>query len=263
VTTVVVKLGGHALEATSDAALLLDGLADDLLALRDKGDVVVLVHGGGPQINALVASLGIETSFVEGLRVTTDAVLDCVVMGLSHVNAILVAELVKRGVPAVGVHGASLGLLTCPQRSNTLGAVGLHPSANPALLATLTGQGMIPIIAPYATDVEGRLVNCNADAAAGAVASAMTADVLLLLSDIDQVRLDPADPATAVAQLSGAEARDLLASGGAQDGMRPKIESALAAIDHGACRVVIANGSQPHSVRDVLSRTVPVTEVVA
>ena len=261
--TTVVKLGGHALDATSDAVVLLDTLADDLLALRDAGDRVALIHGGGPQINELVASMGIETSFVDGLRVTTDAVLKCVVMGLSYVNANLVAELVRRGVPAVGLHGASLGLLTCTHRSNTLGAVGLNPVANAKLLLTLMDEGCVPVIAPYACDSEGRLVNCNADAAAGAVASALKAHALLLLSDIDQVRLDPSDPATAVAELNGSQARELLASGGARDGMRPKVESAVAAIDHGASRVVIGNGSQPHSVRNVLARTIPVTEVVA
>jgi acetylglutamate kinase len=262
-TTVVVKLGGHALEASPDASLLLDGLADDLLALRDAGDAIVLVHGGGPQINALVASLGIETTFVDGLRVTTDAILQCVVMGLSMVNATLVAELVQRGVPAVGLHGASLGLLTCTQRSNTLGAVGLNPVADATVLDVLLAQGMIPIVAPYAADSQGRLVNCNADAAAGAVANALRADALLLLSDIDQVRLDAADPASAIAELSSAQARDLLATGAAKDGMKPKVESALQAIDCGASRVVIGNGSHPHSVRNVLTRTVPVTEVTA
>lgn len=262
-TSVVVKLGGHALEATSDASLLLDGLADDLLALRAANEAVALVHGGGPQINELVASQGIETTFVDGLRVTTDAILRCVIMGLSYVNATLVAELVKRGVPAVGVHGASKGLLRCAQRSNTLGAVGLDPVANVDVLELLISNGMIPIVAPYASDGEGRLVNCNADAAAGAIASALRADTLLLLSDVDQVRLDPADPSSAVSEMTSAEARQLLASGAAKDGMKPKVESALHAIDRGAARVVIGNGSHPHSVRDVLARSVPVTEVIA
>lgn len=262
-STVVVKLGGHALDASRDASVLLDALADDLVALQGAGHMVALVHGGGPQINELVASRGIETTFVDGLRVTTDVILQCVVMGLSFVNATLVAELVKRGIPAVGLHGASLGLLTCAQRSNTLGAVGLNPVANATLLELLFERGVVPVIAPYASDAEGRLVNCNADAAAGAIASALRAQCLLLLSDIDQVRLDPSDPNSAVAELSSVEARELLASGAAKDGMRPKVESALQAIDCGAARVVIGNGSHPHSVRNVLARTVPVTEVTA
>lgn len=262
-TVTVVKLGGHALDATTNAGLLLDALATDLLEMQRDGDVAVLVHGGGPQINELVASLGIETSFVDGLRVTTAEVLRCVVMGLSHVNVQLVAELQRRGVPAVGVHGASNNLLVCAERSNTLGAVGLLPTADSQLLDTLVDSGFVPVVAPFAVDTNGQVVNCNADSAAGAVAAALHADTLLLLSDIDHVRLDPDDASTAVSRLTVALAGEMLSSGAAADGMRPKIESALAAIASGAGRVLIGNGSVPHSVRDVLSHTAPSTEVVA
>ena len=112
-------------------------------------------------------------------------------------------------------------------------------------------------------DAQGQLLNCNADAVAGALAGALHADSLLLLSDIDQVRTDADDAATGIASMTALEAQVLLESGNAKEGMRPKLESCIAALAHGAQRVVIANGARPHAVRDVLTKEALQTEVVA
>lgn len=260
---IVVKLGGHALDVTPDAHELLRTVASDIRDLRSAGDEVVLIHGGGPQINELVASRGLTSAFVNGLRVTTPEVLECVVMGLSVVNARIVGQLVHHGLPAMGVHGASGGLVTCAKRDEELGSVGLQPRINAPLLTGMLQLGWLPVLAPFAIDTTGALVNCNADAVAGAVAGALNADTLLLLSDIDQVRRDPTDARSGIASMTRQDAQSLLRDGSAHGGMRPKIESALTSLDNGAHRVLIANGSRPHCVRDVTRGLVVTTEVMA
>jgi acetylglutamate kinase len=263
VSRVVVKLGGHALDVTSDAHELLRTLASDIRDMQSAGDAVVLIHGGGPQINALVESRGLTTSFVNGLRVTTPEVLECVVMGLSMVNARIVGQLVRHGLSAVGVHGASGGLITCSFRDEALGHVGTQPRINESMITHMLDLGWLPVIAPYAIDDSGSLVNCNADAVAGAVAGALNADTLLLLSDVDQVRRVPSDPDSGIDTMTRDDAQSLLTDGNAHGGMRPKIESALTSLDNGAHRVLIANGSRPHCVRDVTRGLAMSTEVVA
>ncbi len=260
---VVIKLGGHALDVTSDAEQLLAGLASDIRELRAAGDEVVLIHGGGPQINELVTSRGLSTTFAHGLRVTTPEVLECVVMGLSMVNARVVGQLVHHDLPAVGIHGASGGLVVCSARTEELGAVGHNPRVNASILTSMLQLGWLPVIAPYAIDDRGSLLNCNADAVAGAVAGALNAETLLLLSDIDQVRRTPTDPDSGIDRLTTVDAQELLRSGSAHGGMRPKIESALVSLENGAHRVLIANGTFPHCVRDVTKGSQVSTEVVA
>jgi acetylglutamate kinase len=120
-----------------------------------------------------------------------------------------------------------------------------------------------PVISPLALDESGRLLNCNADTVAGCVAGALGAAALVLLSDVDQLRADPLDPASALESVDGARARQLLAEGAAREGMRPKMIAALDALDGGAARVLVANGTRPHALRDALAGTIPLTEVRA
>jgi acetylglutamate kinase len=119
------------------------------------------------------------------------------------------------------------------------------------------------VLCPVAVDDEGGLVNCNADVAAGALAGTLDADVLVLLSDVDQLRRDPEDVATSLASVSGGDVRAMLASGAVREGMRPKMTAALDALDAGARRVLLANGTRPHALRDALAGAIPTTEVLA
>ncbi|CAB4875561.1 unannotated protein [freshwater metagenome] len=262
-SVLVIKVGGHALDATSDAAALLDSLASDIRDAQQSGTHVVLVHGGGPQISELLMATGVKSSFVNGLRVTDGPTLRAVVMGLSLVNATLCAALSARGLSVVGCSGASAGLVSAVAVSGELGFVGSDVTVTPQYLSELLANGRLPVVAPYGMDQHGQLLNCNADAVAGALAGALQADSLLLLSDIDQVRSNVDDASSGIASMTAQEARDLLHSGNAKEGMRPKLESCIAALSHGAQRVVIANGSRPHAVRDVLDGAAPQTEVVA
>ena len=259
----VVKLGGHALDASSDAALLLDTLALDINELRVQGHDVVLVHGGGPQISELLEQTGVVSTFLDGLRVTDGATLRAVVMGLSFVNASLCASLAARSLRVVGCNGTAERLFQGEVASGGLGFVGANIQASPTYIQGLLAQGIVPVVAPFGMTGEGQLLNCNADAAAGALAGALNAETLLLLSDIDQVRRTAEDADSAISSMTSSEARSLLASGEAKDGMRPKIDSALTALEHGAHRVVIANGSRPHALRDVWTNQALQTEVVA
>ena len=262
-SVIVVKVGGHALEATSDAVSLLDALASDIRDAQESGTDVVLVHGGGPQISALLTATGVESSFVNGLRVTDEPTLRAVVMGLSLVNATLCAALSARGLSVVGCSGPSAGLISAVATQDEVGFVGSAITVEPSYLNELLANGHLPVVAPFGMDTQGQLLNCNADAVAGALAGALLADSLLLLSDIDQVRADADDAVTGIASMTALEARGLLESGTAKEGMRPKLESCIAALAHGAQRVVVANGSRPHAVRDVLSKEALQTEVVA
>ena len=259
----VIKIGGHALDASKNAELLLDSMAQDLAQLHAEGQQVVLVHGGGPQINEILSLTGVVSSFVNGLRVTDAATLRAVVMGLSHVNAKLCAALGARGLRVVGCNGTTDRLIQASVNEDSLGFVGGNIKANVDFLRAQLELGLIPIVAPFGGDTTGQLLNCNADAAAGAIAGALSADALVLLSDIDQVRTDPSDASTGVARMNVAEAQALIATGAAKEGMVPKIDSALVALSHGASKVVIANGSRPHAIRDVLNQTTLQTEVVA
>ncbi|MDE3065104.1 MAG: acetylglutamate kinase [Acidobacteriota bacterium] len=260
---VVVKIGGHALgDLSADAPVLVD-LAADLAELLRGGARAVVVHGGGPQIGELLDRVGLESRFVDGLRVTDAATMPVVAMALSLVNVEIVAALNRSGVAAVGLSGVDAGLLTAEALGDPWGRAGASPRVRPGVLEGLWAAGLTPVVSSVAADSVGELVNVNADAAAGALAAAIGADALVLLSDVAQVRADPDDDASALSVLSRERARALIDSGGARDGMRPKLRAALDALESGARSVTLADGTRAHALRDALGRTVPVTEVVA
>lgn len=260
--SVVAKLGGHALDDLTPEAATLGALAEDLAALGRAGERVALVHGGGPQIEALLRALGVESVFVDGLRVTDDETMGYVAMALAAVNAALVAGLVAHGVAAVGLTGLDAGLLVSRPLGPAWGRAGDTPVVTARALEAQWAAGLVPVVSPIAADEGGRLLNCNADTAAGALAGALGAD-LVLLSDVDQLRTDPEDPATSLARVSATEVAALLASGAAREGMRPKVRAALDALAGGAGRVVLANGRRPHALASALAREGHHTEVVA
>jgi len=263
VSTVVVKMGGHALDDLSASNECLRALADDIATLSAKGDQVIVVHGGGPQINALLSAVGVHSEFVDGLRVTDEAAMTYVDMALASVNRALVTAFGLSGVTSVGVSGVDGVTLRADSIGSPWGHVAGMPTVTTELLETLLAASMVPVVSPVAVAWDGRRLNCNADTAAGAIAAAMDADVLVLLSDIDQLRADPEDPTTGLSRVSVSHVGDMIASGAAREGMRPKLAAAAHAIDAGARRVILANGTRAHALREVLEGTIATTEVTA
>ncbi len=257
---VIVKVGGHALDAASDLAVAMDHLAADLKALMRDGYVPVVVHGAGPQITALSQSLGLTSTFVKGLRVTSEEMMSVVAMALSVVNLSLVGALNSRGVEAQGLAGPDRSLLTATPRGPRWGRAGGDVHVRTDVIEEL-GVGVVGVVNPVAVDRFGQLLNCNADEVAGALSGALGAEALVLLSDVDQLRLDPDDPSTAVGSVTRAEVATLIARGAIRDGMEPKVAAALCAVDAGARRVVIANGARPNALVAALSDEGLFTEV--
>lgn len=262
-TRLVVKMGGHALDDLSPSSDVLRALAEDLAHLRDGGTEIVVVHGGGPQIAALLARAGLPSEFHEGLRITTSETMHYVAMALSSVNIAVVAALSRGGLRCVGLTGADDSLIVGRSLGDPWDRAGTVAGVDPTILTTQWRGGVTPVVSPVGLDEAGHLINCNADIAAGALAGALHAETLVLLSDIDQLRADPDDAASALAHVAAARVEEMIHSGAARDGMRPKMTAALDALGAGAQRVLLANGTRPHAVRDVLSGRVPTTEVVA
>lgn len=258
----VVKVGGHALDSLRPTSPLLIALAEDVRALRAKHIDVVIVHGGGPQIAELLDAVGLVGEFRDGLRVTDEATMEYVAMALARVNLHLVAALVQAGLTCVGLSGVDNGLLRAEPVGPPWGRIGAAPTIDGALLVNVWRDDLTPVVSPVALDHAGELVNCNADVAAGALAGALDAELLVLLSDIDQLRRDPSDPGSALVAVSGEEVRHLVESGAARDGMRPKMLAALDALNGGASRVLLANGTREHALRDALDHAIPTTEVL-
>ena len=261
-TSYVVKVGGHALDSLNVGAPVLVALASDVAALRDESTNVVIVHGAGPQIATLLDAVGLPSGFHEGLRITDEATLEYVAMALGQVNLHLVAALNQAGLVSIGLTGGDGSTLVTSALGAPWGRVGASPKVHTGVIETLRGAGVTPVMSSMAVDESGELVNYNADAVAGALAGALNAQSLVLLSDVDQLRADPLDESTSLSSISQEETRRLLESGGAREGMRPKMIAALDALESGAQRVVLANGSRPHALRDALAGAIPTTEVL-
>ncbi|MEO1140456.1 MAG: acetylglutamate kinase [Pseudomonadota bacterium] len=233
---VVIKLGGHAMG--SDAGM--ENFARDVVLMRQVGVNPVIVHGGGPMINRLLDKLDIKSEFVNGKRVTDEATMEVVEMVLSgQVNKRIVQAINAQGGKAVGLSGKDANLITCVPSDPALGLVGEPEKVDPSILHTLFRDDAIPVIAPLGAGHNGETFNINGDTAAGAVASALTADRLLLLTDVDGVR--GAD-GKVLTELTTSQIKELTTQGIIAGGMIPKTETALAALAHGVRGVVILDG---------------------
>lgn len=257
---IVVKVGGHALDRLDAASPVLEGLAADVRSIRDTTSVVI-VHGGGPQIASLLERVGLVSQFLDGLRVTDSETMEYVAMALGLVNQRVTAALVRAGLDAVGLSGVDGALVKATARGGRLGRVARDIRVDAQLATDLLERGWTPVVGPVASDAAGELLNCNADTVAGTIAAALNADALVLLSDVDQLRGDRDDPASALTSVSGADVRSMMVEGSIRDGMIPKMQAALDAVDAGAARVVLANGTRPHALLGVLNGTIPSTEV--
>lgn len=258
----MVKLGGHALDDLSARSSLIASLASDVLALNEEGTNVVVVHGGGPQITQLLEETGQVAQFHEGLRVTDEATMEYVAMALARVNLHLVAGLAHVGLSSLGLSGVDQNLLCAEAVGPPWGRIGAVVKVDARAITNAWRDGVTPIVSPVALDGAGELVNCNADVAAGALAAALGAESLVLLSDVDQLRSDPNDHASALDSVSADDVRRLIDSGAAREGMRPKMTAALDALEGGARAVLLANGTREHALRDALAGVIPTTEVL-
>jgi acetylglutamate kinase len=253
--TVVIKYGGHAM-GDDDLALKF---AADMVLLQQVGMNPVVVHGGGPQIGRMLERLAIKSEFIDGLRVTDKATVEIVEMVLSGaINKGIVAAINQAGGRAIGLSGKDGGLIRAEKLRRTkvdpdsniekvldLGFVGEPTDIDGTLLKSLVGQDLIPVVAPIGLGPAGETYNINADTAAGAVAAAVDASRLLLLTDVEGV-LDK--QGRLIPELSMGEARALIADGTISGGMIPKIETCMAAVEGGAEGAVIIDGRVQHGV---------------
>ena len=256
------KMGGHALDSLAVQAPVLRDLAHDVNALRSAGTDVAIVHGGGPQIAALLETAGLESQFHHGLRITDPATMGYVAMALSYVNLRIVAALNEAGLASIGLTGADATVLRATSLGDPWQRAGASPVVDVKVVESMWRDGYTPVLNSIAVDADGELLNCNADTVAGAVAGASDAAALVLLSDIDQLRTDADDPASALTSVTMQQVRAMIENGSARDGMRPKMVAALDALEGGAERIVMANGTRRHALRDALTSAIPTTEVV-
>jgi acetylglutamate kinase len=244
--TVVVKYGGNALAGTSDHDAL-SSFAEDIVLMRLVGMRPVVVHGGGPQISELMARLGKETAFVDGLRVTDAETVDIARMVLQgQVNPQLVAAINVHGRYAVGISGVDAGLIRAVARSAELGFVGDITDINPGVISGLIDDEFIPVIATIGSDITGQAYNINADTAAGAIAEALGAEKLVYLTDIEGLRRDVHDAASLIRQTTADELDALIADGTIAGGMIPKVASCVRAVRNGVRRAHILDGRIEH-----------------
>jgi acetylglutamate kinase len=252
---VVVKYGGHAMGQEQTAR----DFARDIVLLEQTAINPVVVHGGGPQIAAMLKKLGIKSEFVDGLRVTDQSTVEIVEMVLAgSINKQIVGYINAAGGKAIGLSGKDGNLVTARKVTRTmvdpdssiemvvdLGFVGEPETVDLTVLNHVLGKELIPVLAPVATAAGGGTFNVNADTFAGAIAGALKAKRLLLLTDVPGV-LDK--DKNLIAELSVADARKLIADGTISGGMIPKVETCIYALDQGVEGVVIMDGKIPHAV---------------
>lgn len=239
---VVVKFGGNAMG--DDAAMA--EFARDIVLMRQVGMNPVVVHGGGPMINDLLGKLGITSDWVRGKRVTDKATVEVVEMVLSGlVNKRIVQAINDQGGRAVGISGKDDDLMVCEPDDPELGFVGRPVEMNVQVLRDLYNAGIIPVVAPVGTGVnDNETFNVNGDTAAGAIAGALQADRLLLLTDVSGVKNKDGEVVT---QMTPDEVRAMIADGTIAGGMIPKTETALKALEDGVRAVVILDGRVPNA----------------
>ena len=247
---IVVKYGGNAM--TDDE--LKQAFAEDIAFLRFAGFRPVIVHGGGPQISRMLDNLGIESEFKGGLRVTTPEAMDVVRMVLvGQVQRELVGLINEHGPLAVGLSGEDAGLFTAEQATSVvdgeevdLGLVGEVARVRPEAVIDLIEAGRIPVVSSVAPDADGQVHNVNADSAAAALAIALKAEKLLVLTDVEGLYLDWPDPTDVIGEISPEALAEMLPT--LASGMVPKMKACLQAIEGGVPRTTVVDGREPHAV---------------
>ena len=242
---VVVKYGGNAMVNEQ----LKQQVMEDIALLWLIGVKVVLVHGGGPEINELINKLGKKAEFVDGLRVTDKETVDIVQMVLAgKVNKTLVNLIEMKGGKAMGISGMDGRLIESRIKDERLGYVGEITKIHITPVLDLLEKGYIPVISTVGCDSEGNAYNINGDTAAAHIAGALGAERLIMMTDIAGILLDKDDPDTLIAQLSVSEAKKLYSNGVISGGMIPKVDCCIEALEHGVKNVIIMDGRVPHSI---------------
>ena len=242
---VVVKYGGNAMIDES----LKQQVMEDIVLLWLIGVKVVLVHGGGPEINDLMTRLGKKAEFVDGLRVTDKETVDIVQMVLAgKVNKTLVNLLETKGGKAMGISGMDGQLIVADFKDERLGYVGEIKKINIQPVTDLLEKGYIPVISTVGCDKEGNTYNINGDTAAAHIAGALGAERLIMMTDIAGILRDKDNPDTLIPEVSVEEAAELKKEGVISGGMIPKVECCIEAIKHGVENVIIMDGRVPHSI---------------
>jgi acetylglutamate kinase len=246
---IVIKYGGNAMGGGDENSNALEHFARDIAILIQHGVKPVIVHGGGPQIDAQLKRLGIQSEFVRGLRITTAEAIGVIEMVLSgSVNPEIVTALELAGVMAVGISGKDGNLIMADKLKSDdadYGFVGNITQVNSDVLVRMIDAGITPVIAPIGIGTDGQSYNINADTAAGAIAGALRAHRFFLLTNVTNVLDADKNPMT---ELTAATAEQMIADGIIAGGMIPKVETCLAAIHAGAGTAVILDGRVPHNV---------------
>jgi acetylglutamate kinase len=253
--TVVVKFGGNAMpfgadpSAAAAGASTMSTFAEDVVLLRSCGLRPVVVHGGGPQISDLMARLGKEPEFRDGLRVTDAETVDIARMVLvGKVNRDIVAGINVHGPLAVGLSGEDAGLIAATARNPDLGFVGDVHAVNPAIVERLLNEHLIPVVSTIGSDATGQAYNINADTVAGALAEALGAERVVYLTDVPGLLRDIADPSSLITEASASELQALIDDGTLTGGMIPKIAACIHAVQHGVGGAHILDGRVPHAL---------------
>lgn len=242
---VVVKFGGNAMTSPE----LSRQFAEDVVLMHQVGMKPVVVHGGGPQIGELLGRLGKDTTFVDGHRVTDAETLEVAQMVLmGKVNSDIVAALNAHGRFAVGISGQAAGLIRAGARAPELGFVGDVRTVDPTLLQRLLAMDLVPVVSTIGSDEDGQAYNINADAVAGAVAEALSADKLIFLTDVAGLLRDVDDPGTLIRRIAADEVRPLLEDGTIRGGMIPKMAGCLQAVANGVGQVHLVDGRVAHAL---------------
>lgn len=242
---VVIKYGGNAMINEE----LKQDVMNDIVLLSLIGVKVVLVHGGGPEINDMLKKIGKKSEFVNGLRVTDAETIDTVLMVLAgKVNKSLVNLIECIGGKSVGLCGLDGHMIEAEKLDDELGYVGKITNVNIEPITDLLDRGYIPVVSTLGCDSEGHVYNINADTAAARIAGAMKAESLISMTDICGILMDKDDPSTLVTNINTEKAHELMAQGVIQGGMIPKVECCLDAIHLGVNRVFILDGTKPHAI---------------
>jgi acetylglutamate kinase len=254
--TVVIKYGGHAMLSQE----LKEAVLTDVVLMKYVGMHPVIVHGGGPDITGMLKRVGIESSFVGGLRVTDAKTMEIVEMVLvGKINKEIVAQINRIGGRAVGLSGKDASLFEAVKKYRKvqtpegevmadIGFVGEISRVNPGIVTTIIAEGYIPVVAPVAVGSEGESYNINADYAAGRLAAALGADKLIILTDVEGILTDRGDPGSLMSVLRVAEVPSLIERGIIDGGMIPKVECCLDALSYGVKTTHILDGRVPHSI---------------
>ena len=242
---VVVKYGGNAM-INED---LKDSVMRDIVLMSLVGIRVVLVHGGGPEITALLNKIGKQTEFVDGLRVTDEETAQVVQMVLAgKINKTLVNLLQMRGGKAMGLSGVDGHMIEAHQKDERLGFVGEISRVDVQPILDVLEKGYIPVVSTVGCDKSGNVYNINADTAAARIAGELRAESLISMTDISGILKDPNDPSTLISEITAAQAEQLIAGGTVSGGMIPKVQCCVNALNWGVQKVFIIDGTVSHAI---------------